>query len=274
MSRIRVAMVAACAAISLVVWAPDASGIIGGELDGNAHPNVGMVVVFDELSAELGPVFCTGTLISATTVLTAAHCVDDPGVESVGVTFDPDPLPPDPAGPIAGLIPGTARWLSRPPSHDSGAHGFYESTGFDIAVVELAEPVTITPARLPTANLLAPFSTGSRNRLLTVVGYGTYRDVDPPFGRDLEFDGVRRTTTVPLRNLRETLLFVRLNAQDSHGGGGGCFGDSGGPIFLGNVVVGEFTGVHNHDLCQAFGSYTRIDTGPARDWLGQFVSLP
>jgi Trypsin len=274
MKRIRIALVTACAAISLVVWTPDASGIIGGELDGNAHPNVGMVVVYDELSAELGPIFCSGTLISPTIVLTAAHCVDEPGVESVGVTFDPDPLPPDPSDPIDGLIAGTAHWLPRPTADDSGAHGFYESTGFDVAVIELPNPVAITPAQLPTANLLAPFSIGSRNRLFTVVGYGTYRDVDPPLGRDLEFDGVRRTTTVSFKKLTDTLLFVRLNALDSHGGGGGCYGDSGGPIFLGNIVVGEYTGVHNFDLCQAFGSYTRIDAGPARDWLAQFVSLP
>ena len=56
---------------------PQASlAVIGGQPDGNAHPNVGLIATFDELG---GGIVCTGTLAAPSTVLSNAHCVrDDP----------------------------------------------------------------------------------------------------------------------------------------------------------------------------------------------------
>ena len=85
-------------------------------------------------------------------------------------------------------------------------------------------------------------------------------------------DYARRFTTATLDKLTDTLLFLNGNLNDAHGGGGECFGDSGGPIFLGDVVVAEFSFIQGN--CQNIVGGARLDAGPARDYVAQFVSLP
>src|SRR3712207_3171579 len=65
-----------------------ADAIIGGQPDGNGHPNVALLWITD------GPdrYICTGTLVSPTVVVTAAHClggVPEIQPDKVEVTFDP-----------------------------------------------------------------------------------------------------------------------------------------------------------------------------------------
>src|SRR3954454_20181614 len=65
-----------------------AGAITNGQLDGTAHPNVGVMVV--DFGA--GPRrLCSGELIAPTRFLTAGHCtsflVNNPAL--LGVTFDP-----------------------------------------------------------------------------------------------------------------------------------------------------------------------------------------
>ena len=57
--------------------------VTGGELDGNAHPNVAMIVFYQPD----GRFRCSATLVSPTVLVTAAHCTD--GVRGkVIATFD------------------------------------------------------------------------------------------------------------------------------------------------------------------------------------------
>jgi secreted trypsin-like serine protease len=62
-----------------------ASAIINGTADGQRHPSVGGLV---SPTAHSGGtyIYCSGTLISPTVFLTAAHCAEEG--ERVGVTFD------------------------------------------------------------------------------------------------------------------------------------------------------------------------------------------
>src|SRR6476660_6971631 len=76
----------ALAALGLVVAAP-AGAITNGAADGTAHPNVGGLVA-DQVYSDGTWTYCSGTLISPTVFLTAAHC-DEGGDERVRVTFDP-----------------------------------------------------------------------------------------------------------------------------------------------------------------------------------------
>ena len=58
-----------------------------GELDGNHHPYVGLMVALD---AEGDPLWrCTGTLMSPTLYLTAGHCTEAPAAR-VKIWFDAD----------------------------------------------------------------------------------------------------------------------------------------------------------------------------------------
>ena len=69
-----------------VVGALPAAAITGGELDGEGHPNVGLMIA--EIDGE--PQWrCSGTLIAPTVFLTAGHCVGD-GADAARVWFETD----------------------------------------------------------------------------------------------------------------------------------------------------------------------------------------
>src|SRR3954463_10846084 len=70
-------------AASLVIAAP-ALGITDGTADGNAHPNVGGLVAGQAYSDGTW-IYCSGTLISPTVFLTAAHCAE--ASPDIRVTF-------------------------------------------------------------------------------------------------------------------------------------------------------------------------------------------
>src|SRR3954452_14704632 len=78
-------VILAAAAATLILAAP-AGAITNGTADGNRHPNVGGLVSPTQYSDGTWT-YCSGTLISPTVFLTAAHCAEaDP---RVAVTFDP-----------------------------------------------------------------------------------------------------------------------------------------------------------------------------------------
>ena len=61
-------------------------GITFGELDGDGHPYVGLVLFFDDAEEYMWR--CSGTLLSPTVFLTAGHCTF--GTTSAKVMFDTD----------------------------------------------------------------------------------------------------------------------------------------------------------------------------------------
>jgi secreted trypsin-like serine protease len=72
--------------------------------------------------------------------------------------------------------------------------------------------------------------------------------------------------------------WLTLNMNPSTGSGGTCYGDSGGPHFLGGVsskLIVSVT-VTGDAMCRATDTTYRIDTPWARDFLEQFpgVSYP
>jgi hypothetical protein len=132
-------LVAGIVAVASLVIAAPAGAIVNGQPDGSGHPEVGALLAQQAFSdgtwAE-----CSGTLISPTVFLTAAHC--DEGVSNVNVTFDSSYVYPTGA-----TFSGT--W------HADPAFSKAQGDPHDIAVVVLDHPVAIAPARLPAANSLA-----------------------------------------------------------------------------------------------------------------------
>jgi Trypsin len=266
-------------ALALLLAAGMASAITFGQLDGNRHPNVGMMVIADEQGEGL----CgSGTLIAPDVFVTAAHCIQfalQAGFEFRGVTFDSvfDPgtsvvypgtlhIHPDFAGP------------SSAPNSDfgDGAHAD------DIAVVVLDDPVAgIQPALLPSAGLLDQMKKDGtlKGQRFTVVGYGeTERTHEPGSGSPVfPFDNTRRYAVSSFSALSPA--FLRLSINPSTGDSGACNGDSGGPNFLGagpsetNIIV-SIGGLKGDVQCRAMNSTLRLDTPTAREFLGQFVPLP
>src|SRR5882757_8002117 len=152
MRRLILAGLAACAAI-LALAAP-AGAITYGTPDGNGHPEVGALLAPQPYPDGTWAT-CSGTLISPTVFLTAAHC--DQGVARVAVTFDSS----------YNAKTGTAYWGSW---HADPDFSQAQSDPHDVAVVVLDKALrTITPARLPVAGSLDGVSSATR---FTSVGYG------------------------------------------------------------------------------------------------------
>jgi hypothetical protein len=268
-----VLVVAAAVATFLFASAGPAGAITFGQPDGNRHPNVGALLAELDTDSPGPEVLCTGTLIAADVFLTAGHCtafLEDLGITDVGVTFatqyDEDAAAPP------GIISGS--YVTHPDFGFSGSGG--ASDPHDLAVVLLDSAPGLTPAQLPTEGLLDQLkaSHGLKGATFTPVGYGAVREDKTGGPHALFSDGVRRFTTQSFKSLQGAWL--GLSQQPSTGDGGTCFGDSGGPHFLGgttsNLLVA--TTVTGDSQCRAFDKSYRVDTASARAFLGEFVNLP
>jgi trypsin len=250
---------------------PSAGAITSGQPDGNRHPSVGALFADYDPDSPGQDLLCTGTLISRDDFLTASHCTEFlPGIgvgpHDVYVSFDPVPLKADGTiKPTTQLLRGT--YYTHPQYGQGG-------DPHDIAVVTLDNPTTKTPARLPTLNQLDGMSL--KNQRFTAVGYGARREIKAKGNNALFFDGERRFVTQGFNSL--TKVWLKLSMNPSTGSGGTCYGDSGGPHFLGagagetNLVVALT--VTGDAPCRSTDVDYRTDTASARAFLRQFVTLP
>ena len=243
----------ALAALALGAAGP-AAAITHGAPDGTGHPNVGGLLA-DQAYSDGTWTYCSGTLISPTVFLTAAHC-DEGGTGRVRITFSPAYEVGDPT--YAGTFHADPLY----PGPTSNPH--------DIAVVVLDTAVTgISPAALPAAGSLGNLSSTQR---FTSVGYGAYEVTNEPGGHAYLYDDVRMVATGTLNAINKTWLRISMNP--STGNGGTCYGDSGGPNFLGTSDVVAATTITGDAICRSTNVVYRLDTPSARAFLGQFVALP
>lgn len=226
-----------------------------GQPDGNDHPNVGALV--GTFNGQTYP-YCSGTLISPTVFLTAAHC--DIGSSSVRVTFD-------------SVFTSHSR-LYAGTFYADPRYNQAQSDPHDIAVVVLSRAINgIVPAALPAAGQLSGLP---HDQAFTNVGYGGQEPVNGPGGPVIGYLDIREASTSTLNATNPAWL--RLSQNPHTGDGGTCYGDSGGPNFLGagdfetNVVAS--TTITGDALCKATNVVYRTDTASARDFLGHFVVLP
>ena len=247
-----------------------ANAITFGHPDGGRHPNVGALLAdYDSDSPGLD-IVCTGTLIDDRVFLTAAHCtafLESIGIERVRVTFTPnyDEESTSMSGTFAG------GYVTHPAFGSGG-----QNDPHDIAVVLLDKSPGLQAARLPRAGLLKDLKASHEldDRTFTAVGYGTVREDKTGGFHPLFFDGMRRYATQSTLSLQKAWLTLSMNP--STGNGGTCYGDSGGPHFLGgvssNLIVS--TTITGDAPCRATDKTYRLDTAPARNFLDDFVNLP
>jgi V8-like Glu-specific endopeptidase len=252
-------------ALTVVALIAGATGsawaITHGGPDGDTHPQVGALIA-DQAYPDGTWAYCSGTLISATVLVTAAHC-GNPGQTTARVSF------------ASHYQAGDNLYVGQyvPDPRFRGA----QSDPYDIAVVVFGAPVPgITPARLPTAGLLDRLRADGTlaTATFTSVGYGSLAPVNGPGGKTYIYTDTRNKATGSLNSL--TNAWLRLSQNPSTGNGGTCYGDSGGPNFLGDdtstlLVATTITG---DTACRSTNVDYRLDTASARQFLGQFVTLP
>ncbi len=246
-------LILSIALATLLLVAAPAHAITNGQADGERHPNVGALVSPTQYSDGTW-LYCTGTLISPTVFLTAAHC--DDGTSRVRVTFD--------SAYQAGDTTYSGTWYADP------AYGHDQSDSHDIAVVVFDKPVkNITPAKLPAAGSLSNLSSSQQ---FTSVGYGAYEVTNTPGGHRYLYNDVRMVATGTLNAINPTWLRISMNPATDNGGT--CYGDSGGPNFLGTTDIVAATTITGDAICRSTNVTYRLDTPSARAFLAPFVALP
>lgn len=257
-------LIVAMIMVILLAIVPIAQAITFGQPDGNGHPNVGAMIVQEPDGVKY--LYCSGTLIAPNVFLTAAHCTDaaaaygaDP--HDVWVTF-------------ASVYDNNAA-MYRGTYQLNPNYGHDQHDSNDIAVIILDNPISgIVPAKLPAAGLLDDMKKAQqlKGQQFVAVGYGRLRNEKTRGPHVVGEAGERYFAEQTFQTLKPYWLQISMNP--STGNGGTCYGDSGGPHFLGNSDMVVSLTVTGDTWCRATDVTYRLDTDSARSYLSQFMELP
>src|SRR5262245_54788968 len=219
--------------VSVVLSAFIAAGalvhaVTNGQPDGNRHPFVGVAI--QPIPNMPGFVFvCSGTALSPTVFLTAAHCFDPAAPAFVSYKSAP------PFVLATDFTPGT--FHVHPDWCMECAHGLPGFDTHDVAVITLNTPVNPgTVGLLPAPGLV---DTLAMKTEVVLVGYGVQgfiRGGGKP-GQIFLFTRFFAPSQLVASNDVLSDEFIKLSANPAQSKGGTCFGDSGGPNLLGGTRV-------------------------------------
>jgi secreted trypsin-like serine protease len=240
------------------------SSITNGTLDGNRHPAVVLIVM--DVAGQ--PAFrCSGTLLAPKVVLTAGHCAGEPGeFSAVRVFTESDVENGNNNYPFAG--PNTVEateWHSHPL--------FTENEFFlhDVGVIVLSKAVKLASGQygtLPAVDQLEGLQPSSATTF-TAVGYGL-QQIKPAM---VEAERVRMFAEPHLIQIDTGFTGIgSLLLSNNASTGGTCFGDSGGPNYLGssNVVAGV-TSFGLNGTCGGTGGVFRMDRKDVVAFVRQYL---
>jgi secreted trypsin-like serine protease len=207
------------------------AGIVGGASH-TGNPETALLLPLDAQNQILG--FCSSTLVGPRLLLTAAHCVD-PSIPAAGFAayFGTDfTAETDPGLLFIAFAEAVAIHPAWNPD-DIVA-------GNDIAVIRLVETVPIAPKQVRTS----PLGAADRNAPVELVGWGLTAG-------GANDTGVKRRVVSQLFDFDATLISIGSPGTNT------CNGDSGGPAFLGDRVIGVTS--FGDAGCATTGIDTRVD---------------
>jgi secreted trypsin-like serine protease len=261
--------------VVLALMTTVASAITWGVPDGGEHPYVGTLLFVDGTGD--GYYSCTGTMLNATVMLTAGHCVETEGLPNQATWVSFDERIEIPRGMT---VKELERYLNQNwhQVRQVVAHPNYDDFNqfpntYDVGIVILKHRVNM-PAygQLPALGLLDSVVQDRANRQFTVVGYGM-QGVIPAFYDD---QWARFKGTVSLVELNsnfngddQSAKFTN-NPGGGNGSGGTCYGDSGGPVFWGANTVAAVVS-WGITPCIGVDYQFRIDTPVAQDFIRPYL---
>ncbi len=206
------------------------------------------------------------TPVAPNVVVLAGHCaalrLANFGETEGDITFDPRFLDS-----LGDRESGWAYTGSYPTYHGTlAAHPLYNphSSGYDVAVMVLDEPVTgFDIEALPAAGLLDDLkAAGSlREQSMTVVGYGTTARLP---SNVYVGGGYRQYAEQTLQSLGNAIV------KHQSDGGATCAYDSGSPLFVGDQLVGVLSA--GDAACSSLSVSARLDVPAVRSWLLEQVA--
>lgn len=254
-------LVVACALALVAVLSVSApAGAITYGMPDTDHGFVGAWVVTDAEDNVVG--LCSGSLIAPTVFLTAGHCT------SLGPLIAP-PLKMyltfgDDYTSLIGRIDLTAAQFVTDPGFTKNRNDPH-----DVGVILLSAPVTGELGTLAPAGLLDQLAASGDlmplQTTFTVVGYG--------LDQDLQFTHQRESATEGFLSLQTAWLSNSENP--AVGFGGGCNGDSGGPVLYtraGTEYIVSLVSIGD-TMCHGLDKSYRIDTAEAQEFIGTYVDL-
>ncbi len=237
------------------VTASPANAITYGTPTGTSYSNVGGLVTTSSRTGDQY-VYCTGTLISPTVFLTAAHC--DIGTETACVTFDPQLT--DRSKLYCGTFIASPYYTHRQNDPNDLAVVVFEKA------IRGIQPATVVSEVGYLDRLFADGDLDQTTEFIS-VGYGGTEFTNAPGGPTAQYLDTRMYATGTFSALGPG--YIRISQNPATGDAGTCYGDSGGPQFLDGVVV-SIT-VTGDVLCKSTNVVQRLDTELAQLFLSEYI---
>ena len=247
-------------ASAFAVGAVPAGAVTDGQPDGNGHPYVGLMVAQDKKGNPLWR--CSGTLLSSKLFLTAGHCTEAPAAH-VEIWFDAD---------VESGIPANGYPYDGDVGGEPYVHPDYDPNRFyirDLGVVVLDHEVRMSKyGVLPKVDRLESMKPSS-STIFTAVGYGLQESFPDAASFQENNQRVRMVATPHLLQINTGFTGdFSILLSNNHASGGTCFGDSGGPNFIGSSnVIGGVTSYGINGNCAGTGGVYRVDRSWNLEWL-------
>jgi hypothetical protein len=259
----------------LTAGTPAAQAITGNFEPDFEHEYVGLIVFYDQSGEFVHR--CSGSLISPTVFLTAGHCVtidEETGelAASARIYFQQD------AGADYDPVTDTPATSGYPYTGGVTASTFYAfdyqgitvpAMNNDVGLVILDEPYELdTYGSLAAPGTLELYGTGPDARV-TVSGYGvTYVNGNPAATLSYRSRLMADTWIIGTGGVANGIN-VQLSSAPGRGGGGTCFGDSGGPTLLygTDTIVAVTSFGMSRNVCGGTEFNFRVDTVAVQEWM-------